>query len=88
MALDNFLGQLMQGLGVEWWLECAHLVKQNAEGPNVRFETVRLRLDDLWRQVIWCTHNGLGLGPRVTEYSSDTEISQLDEPILGDEDVL
>ena len=46
---------------IEWRLECAHLVQDDAEGPYIRFEVVRLVLDDLRAQVIWRANNSLRL---------------------------
>jgi len=37
-TLDDFAGQLLQGVGVEWGLQGAHLLKQHAQRPDVTLE--------------------------------------------------
>ena len=35
LALDDFVGQLVQGLRVEGWLEGAHLIEQHSQRPDI-----------------------------------------------------
>ena len=35
LTLDNFMGQLVQGLRVEGRLQSAHLIQQDPERPNI-----------------------------------------------------
>ena len=83
ITLNNFLRQLMETLSVKWWGQSTHLVKEDSQRPYVRFETVWLRLDDLWGQIVWCSYNCLGFGFGVTENSGNTEIAELDHAFLS-----
>lgn len=47
LPLDDFVSQLVQRLSIEGWLQSAHLVEQDAEGPDVGLEAVGLGLNDL-----------------------------------------
>lgn len=61
LTLDDFLRKLMETLCVEGWLQGAHFVQKNTEGPDVRLKAVGLGLDDLRRQIVWGTYDSLGL---------------------------
>lgn len=88
LALDDFLCQLVQTLGVERRHQSAHLVQQHSKRPDVRFEGVGLRLDDLWREVVGSAHDGLCFGLGLAQDTGDAEVSQLDHASLGQENVL
>lgn len=65
VALDNFLGQLMEGTSVEGRGQSCHLVEEYSEGPDVGLEAVALTLDDLRGQVVRGSHHCLSLRPSV-----------------------
>lgn len=88
LPLDDFLGQLMQTLRVEGWHQGAHLVQQHSKRPDVRFEGVRLRLDDLRRQIVRSAHDSLCLRLGLAQHSGDAEVSQFDHALLRQENVL
>lgn len=87
-SLDDFLSQLMKTLCVEWWHKCTHFIKKNTKGPDVGFEAVRLRLYDLWWQIIWCTNNCLGFRSSFTKNTGYTKITKLNHAFFRKENVL
>lgn len=60
LSHDDLSRELMETLRVERWLERAHLVEEDAEGPDVGFEAVGLRLNNLGREVVRRAHDRLG----------------------------
>ena len=87
-ALDNFLSQLMQTLSIERWLQSAHLIEQNTKGPNIRLETIWLRLNNFRRKIIWCSNDCLSFGSCFTQNSSNTEITKFNHTFLSKENIL
>ena len=65
LALDDFLGKLMERASVERRLQGSHLVEEHAKRPNVRLEAVALALDDFGREVIRGADHSLCLGARI-----------------------
>lgn len=78
----------MQRLRVEGRLESAHLVEQNACRPNVGLKAVAFLLDYLRGQVVGRSHDCLGPRASVREDARNSEISELEDPALGKEDIL
>ena len=88
LADDDLPRQLVQTLRVEGRLQRAHFVKEHAQGPYVRLEAVRLRLDDFRREVVRRANDGLGFRLGFTEHSGNAEVSQLDHVVFSEENVL
>ena len=88
LSHDDLPGELMETLGVEGRLERAHLVEQDAEGPDVGLEAVGLGLDDLGRQVVGRADHRLRLRLRLAQHARNTEVAQLYHVVLRQEDVL
>jgi hypothetical protein len=65
-----------------------HFVENAAEGPDVRLLIVWLLLTDLRRQIVRSTDSSLCAIVSVLEYSSNTEVTNLDLAVLRHEDVL
>ena len=78
----------METRRVEGRAQRTHFVEQHAERPDVRFEVVRLTLNDLGREVVRCADYSLCLGARVRENASDAEVPELDDVTLCEEDIL
>lgn len=78
----------MERRSVERRLKCAHFVQKHAKGPNITLEVVGFRLDNLRRQIVRSTHNGLGLRGRFGKNTSDAEITELKDTAFRQEQVL
>jgi len=87
-TLDDLLGQLMEGLGVEGRLESGHLVEEDTERPDVGLKVVSFTLDDLRGQVVGGSYDGLGCRAGVREHTGDSEISELHNTAFSQENVL
>lgn len=64
-----------------------HLVHQDAEGPDVGLVVVDFALAQLGREVDGGAADGLRHGGRRLKHRRDTEVAQLDDLVLGEEDV-
>ena len=51
-APEDLHSQPIDALSIEGMAKIAHLIEHAAEGPNVRFVTVRLVFEKLWRHVV------------------------------------
>jgi hypothetical protein len=78
----------MEGACIERRGQGSHLVEKNTKGPDIRLEAVALTLDDLRGEVVGGSYDGLGLGARVGKDTGDSEVTQLDDSIFVDKDVL
>ena len=82
-ASDYFLGKLMQTRSVEGRLQRAHLKEEHPDRPDIRFEIVRLALNDLWGQVVGRSYYSFSFRFGVAEHSSDAKVTQFDETFFS-----
>ena len=68
--------------------ERAHFVKKHSKRPHVTLEVIRLVLDDLRTQVVWCAHNRHGLFNCAIKDFRNTEITKLHDTILHEKHIL
>jgi len=64
-----------------------HLVGQDTHGPPVHWEGVSFFVQDLWRQVVWRSTEGVSLVASVQNLGK-TKVGQADVAILVHQDVL
>ena len=88
LALDDFLGKLVERARIKGRCQGRHLVKEHSERPDVRLETVALTLNDLWGEIVGSSYHSLCFGARIWEYASNTKITQLYYVISSAENVL
>ena len=72
---------------IKRWPECAKLVEHDAHRPHIGLVAVGLGLDDLGGQVVGRPHHCAGLLDGVTQHLGDAEVADLDDALLGQEDV-
>ena len=65
LALDNFLGKLVERARIKGRCQGRHLVKEHSERPDVRLETVALTLNDLWGEIVGSSYHSLCFGARI-----------------------
>jgi len=73
---------------IEWGFQSAHLLEQDAHGPNVTLEGVLLAFNDFRRQVVGGADHGLDHLVGVGQHFGDAEVAQLHHVALSQEDVL
>ena len=59
LALDDFLGKLVERARIKGRCQGRHLVKEHSERPDVRLETVALTLNDLWGEIVGSSYHSL-----------------------------
>ena len=60
---------------------------ENAERPPVRFFTMPFLCDDLWRDILGCADDGVGLGVGAGQFLGDAEVRKLEVAVGVEEDV-
>lgn len=75
----------MHALGSEWWQKGAHFVKDASETPNIAEVVIWLVLPNLGTGIVWSSC--LSREESSLGNFRDVEISELDDAILGDENV-
>ena len=88
LALDNFLGKLVERSRIEGRCQGCHLIKEHSEWPDVRLKTVALTLNNLRREIVGSSYDSLCFGASIWEYASNTKITQLYDVISSAENVL
>mmetsp|Transcript_85325 Transcript_85325/g.275354 ORF Transcript_85325/g.275354 Transcript_85325/m.275354 type:complete len:418 (-) Transcript_85325:326-1579(-) len=85
---DDLQHQRRDVVGHKGLLQGQQLVKNNADGPDVRLAPVREVLANLGRQVVRSSDHRLGRAVGGLQDFGDAEVSQLDGPCRCQEDVL
>ena len=82
LVLNDFENQAQKILGMERVFECAQLIKDAAQGPNVRLVSVWFVLTHLGRHIVWRTLHGHCTIMGSLKHFGDTKITHFDRIIL------
>ena len=63
-------------------------MEDNTQRPDVRLEAIRLVVDNLWTEVGWGADDCLSFRPSIRKYTCDTEISELYDFLLSQEEIV
>ena len=88
LSTDDLHGEEVHAGAFEGWPQGAHLVEHDAEGPDVTLERIRSALYDLRRQIVRSADHGSSHFNGMAKNASDSEITELDDVLFGEEDVL
>ena len=72
----------------QWQVLTQHFIEEYSVGPPVHAGPVRLIVNDLWRDVVWSTAEGLGHGPIADVLLAHSEVRNLDVAVLVQHDVV
>lgn len=78
----------MQRWRIKWGLQCAELIQHNAQRPDIRAHGVGLGLDHLGAQVVGRSYAGARLLDCGREDLCDSKITDLDNTLFSQEDIL
>ena len=85
--MENFAVHLVGVFRVEGWETSEHLVQEDSERPPVDHLRVTLTNQQLWRQVLWGTAEGVCLVLVRHVELAETKVTQGDVPAVVKQDV-
>jgi hypothetical protein len=88
LSADDLHGEEVHTGAFKGWPQSAHLVEHDPERPDITFERIRSALYDFRRQIIRRADHGSSHFNGMAKDASDSEITELDDVLLGKEDVL
>lgn len=73
---------------LERWLQSAHFIEQNSDGPDISLEGIGSTFNNLGWQVIRGTHHWLAHLHRMLKHPGDSKVTNLDDTLFCQENVL
>ena len=87
LLLHNLHDEIVKIGALERVLEREKFIAKAAEAPNIRFERIRLRVAQLWRQRVRCADDCARHVGSVTQRARDAKVAQFDRAVLHQVDV-